>query len=118
MFISGRFPNEIKTEKNCVIITGKTYKQGSYIPVIVDITANHQGYFIFKLCQNNDIFQDPKQSCFDQMPLWVGGGDPKFNHTRFPIHDYETGPILDRKKAKIILIPSASRNLLNCSNLW
>ena len=68
--------------------------------MIVDITANHQGYFIFKLCQNNDIFQDPKQSCFDQMPLWVGGGDPKFNHTRFPIHDYETGPILDRKKAK------------------
>ena len=71
--------------------------------MIVDITANHQGYFIFKLCQNNDIFQDPNQSCFDQMPLWVGGGDPKFNHTRFPIHDYETGPILDRKKAKINL---------------
>ena len=70
---------------------GKTYKQGSYIPVIVDITANHQGYFIFKLCPNNDIFQDPGQNCFDQRPLWVGGGDPVFNQTRSPINDYETG---------------------------
>ena len=63
------------------IIT-KTYKQGSFIPVIVDITANHQGHFIFKLCPNNDIFQDPEQDCFDEMPLWVGGGDAKFNNTR------------------------------------
>ncbi len=56
-----------------------------------DITANHQGYFIFKLCANNNIFQDPKQECFDETPLWVGGGDPKFDHTRYPIRDYETG---------------------------
>ena len=73
------------------LFLGKTYKQGSYIPVIIDITANHQGYFIFKLCPNNDIFQDPQQNCFDQRPLWVGGGDPNYNHTRFPINDYETG---------------------------
>ena len=72
------------------IIT-KTYNQGSYIPVIVDITANHQGYFIFKICPNNDIFFDPEQDCFDAHPLWVGGGDAQYNHTRFPIHDYETG---------------------------
>lgn len=72
------------------IIT-KTYKQGSFIPVIVDITANHQGYFIFKICANNDIFQDPRQRCFDDSPLWVGGGDPKHNYTRYPITDYETG---------------------------
>ena len=69
----------------------KTYKQGSYIPVIIDITANHQGYFIFKLCPNNDVFQDPGQECFDHTPLWVGGGDPAYNYTRFPIQDYETG---------------------------
>ena len=23
--------------------------------------------------------------------LWVGGGDPKFNQTRYPINDYVTG---------------------------
>ena len=46
-------------------------KQGSFIPVIIDVTANHQGYFVFKLCPNNDIFQDPKQACFDANPLWV-----------------------------------------------
>jgi hypothetical protein len=72
------------------IIT-KTYKQGSYIPVVIDITANHQGYFIFKLCPNNDIFSDPEQACFEQTPLWVGGGEPAFGHTRYPIHDYKTG---------------------------
>ena len=43
--------------------------QGSIIPVVVDITANHQGYFTFKLCPNNDIWQDPKQECFDRWSL-------------------------------------------------
>ena len=55
--------------------------QGSFIPVIVDITANHQGYFEFKICANNDIFMDPEQSCFESSPsLWVGGGDPLFDN--------------------------------------
>ena len=35
--------------------------QGSFIPVVVDLTANHQGYFEFKICPNDDIFQDPDQ---------------------------------------------------------
>ena len=43
-----------------------TCLQGSIIPVVVDITANHQGHFTFKLCPNNDIWQDPKQDCFDR----------------------------------------------------
>ena len=83
--------NNYKLIVSSPFFLGKTYKQGSYIPVIVDITANHQGYFIFKLCPNNDIFQDPGQNCFDQRPLWVGGGDSAFNQTRYPINDYETG---------------------------
>ena len=50
--------------------------QGSYIPLIVDITANHQGYIQFKICENNDVFVDPDQSCFESRhPLWVSGGD-------------------------------------------
>ena len=49
--------------------------------MIVDITANHQGYFEFKICPNNDIFKDPDQSCFDLRPaLWTGGGDPTFDN--------------------------------------
>ena len=42
------------------------YLQGSIIPVVIDITANHQGHFTFKLCPNNDIWQDPAQDCFDR----------------------------------------------------
>ena len=49
----------------------RNYEPGSWIPVIVDITTNHGGYFIFKLCPNNDITQDPSQPCFDQHVLEV-----------------------------------------------
>jgi len=73
-------------------IIGKSYRQGSYIPIIVDITANHQGYIEFKICPNNDVFVDPGQSCFDSRePLWVSGGDPILDNRRYPIYDYETG---------------------------
>ena len=49
----------------------RNYDTGSWVPVIVDITTNHGGYFIFKLCPNNDISQDPDQRCFDQHILQV-----------------------------------------------
>jgi len=74
----------------------KTYKQGSYIPIIIDITANHQGYMEFKMCANNDIFLDPDQRCFDSSPaLKVGNPEeePSLKDwgRAFPIHDYATG---------------------------
>merc|ERR1719499_2650541 len=68
------------------IIT-KTYRQGSIIPVVLDITANHQGHFSFKLCPNNDIWQDPTQDCFDRHVLRTGR-DGSFSH---PVTDYVTG---------------------------
>jgi len=68
------------------IIT-KTYRQGSIIPVVIDITANHQGHFTFKLCPNNDIWQDPDQDCFDRNILRTG----KDGSLSYPIYDYMTG---------------------------
>ena len=53
----------------------RNYDTGSWVPVIVDITTNHGGYFIFKLCPNNDISQDPDQRCFDQHILQVSTQD-------------------------------------------
>ena len=47
------------------------YSSGSWIPVIVDITTNHGGYFIFKLCHNDDTSRDPGQECFDKHILQV-----------------------------------------------
>ena len=61
-FLSGKFATGTIVRK---------YEPGSWIPVIVDITTNHGGYFIFKLCPNNDITQDPSQPCFDQHVLEV-----------------------------------------------
>ena len=49
----------------------RRYSSGSWIPVIVDITTNHGGYFIFKLCHNDDTSRDPGQECFDQHVLQV-----------------------------------------------
>ena len=39
--------------------------------VQVDVTANHKGFFTFKLCANNNTQQDPRQQCFDQNLLKV-----------------------------------------------
>ena len=35
-------------------IIGKTYTEGQEITITIDITANHMGYFEFRLCQNNE----------------------------------------------------------------
>ncbi len=71
------------------------------IPVIIDITANHQGRFNFNLCPHNDIFVDPDQSCFDALPLMTMSeaeamsgaktGRLARGHKDFAINDYETG---------------------------
>lgn len=68
-------------------IIGKTYRQGSIIPVVVEITANHQGHFTFKLCPNDDIWQDPGQDCFDRYQLGTG----KAGAAVYPVTDYQTG---------------------------
>lgn len=52
----------------------RRYKQGYIIPVVVDVTANHNGHFEFKLCPNDNIFKDPSQECFDQFPLRTSEG--------------------------------------------
>ena len=41
--------------------------------VKVDVTANHKGFFTFRLCANNNTDQDPRQQCFDQTILKVNG---------------------------------------------
>merc|ERR1712059_76312 len=60
-----------------------SYNQGQTLKVSIDITANHLGYFQFKLCPNNNIHKDPKQDCFDShLLLNENGGD------KYWIHDH------------------------------
>ena len=48
------------------------------------MTANHKGYFTFKLCANNNTEQDPGQSCFDQTVLRVvPSGEDRYYLTTF-----------------------------------
>ena len=76
------------------IIT-KNYMPGSEISVTVLITANHKvdrainnpkslnisifkGFFMFRLCKNNNIHQDPDQACFESSQSLLrlsSGGD-------------------------------------------
>merc|ERR1711872_1207102 len=44
----------------------RSYQPGGDITVTVLVTADHKGYFTFKLCKNDNINQDPDQSCFEQ----------------------------------------------------
>ena len=43
-----------------------TYQPGQEVQVTIEVTANHKGYFEFKLCPNNNVNMDPEQDCFDK----------------------------------------------------
>ena len=49
---------------NGVIV--REYSEGQVIDATIEVTANHMGYFTFKICPNNDLTKDPTQDCFDQ----------------------------------------------------
>merc|ERR1711892_1346899 len=71
----GRFANGLITRQ---------YKPGQDIVVKVDVTANHKGFFTFKLCSNNDTAQDPRQDCFDKTILRVvPSGEDRYYLTTF-----------------------------------
>ncbi|KAJ8317041.1 hypothetical protein KUTeg_004945 [Tegillarca granosa] len=45
------------------------------LDVSVQLTANHLGYFEFKLCENNDYKKKFTQDCLDKHPLKVSGNE-------------------------------------------
>lgn len=44
----------------------RNYTQGEIIPVTIQITATHRGYYEFRLCPNDNPLQDPTQDCFER----------------------------------------------------
>ena len=52
-------------------IIARTYSQGDVITVTVRITANHLGYFTFKLCPNDNVKKEVTQECLDKHVLKV-----------------------------------------------
>ncbi|KAK2720990.1 hypothetical protein QYM36_004768, partial [Artemia franciscana] len=69
----------------------RTYAEGQVIPVTIQITAVHKGYYEFRLCPNVDPNRDPPQECFDQFPLEFVGGTTggKFYVTTLPSGTYK-----------------------------
>lgn len=44
-----------------------TYTKGQMFKASIQVTANHNGFFEFKVCPNNDVTTDPTQDCFDKL---------------------------------------------------
>ena len=55
-------PHEAPGGRFATGIIGRSYlAPGSVIDVAIDVVANHRGFFVFMLCQNNNPDQDPTQ---------------------------------------------------------
>ncbi|CAG5125719.1 unnamed protein product [Candidula unifasciata] len=63
----GRRDNEAGGKYATGVIT-RTYRQGQNVTFQVDLTANHKGYFEFKICPTNDPKKQETQECFDPYP--------------------------------------------------
>ena len=42
------------------------YKKGQNITISVDLVENYGGFFMFRLCPNDDFEKDPEQECFNR----------------------------------------------------
>ena len=72
----------------------------------------------FKICQNDDIFRDPDQECFDaRLPLRVGNLDidPAFQNweRRMPVEENMNGLIL-----RYIQLPTEIESCDQCILQW
>ncbi|XP_071110324.1 uncharacterized protein [Haliotis cracherodii] len=62
-------------------IIARKYKPGETITVNVDLTANHLGYFQFRLCPHNSPQTPVKQECLDRHLLRHTDGSDRFSVT-------------------------------------
>ena len=75
---NGRLSNQAGGQYATGVIAA-TYLQGQEINITVQITANHKGFFEFRLCVNNDYKKVATQECLDQNILQgVKTGTRKF----------------------------------------
>ncbi|CAL8077603.1 unnamed protein product [Orchesella dallaii] len=70
----GSKPNEAGGTYAQGIIVRK-YRQNSIIRIKVELTANHKGYFEFRLCPNNNPKKVVSQKCLDKYTLKQANGE-------------------------------------------
>lgn len=52
-------------------IISRDFDEGDIIISKVQVTADHRGYFEFKLCANNDVSRPVEQDCLDKTVLRI-----------------------------------------------
>ncbi|CAC5389223.1 unnamed protein product [Mytilus coruscus] len=70
------YDGERKNEAGGIYATGfiaRRYQKGQDIEVEIQLTANHFGSFVFKICPNNDITTQVSHECLDQNVLELAG---------------------------------------------
>ena len=75
----------------------KTYTEGDEVTFIIEITANHYGYFEFRLCENDEPMAKVDQTCFDKNLLLIlnNNEDKIAGSSKFVVAD---SPALNRYK--------------------
>ncbi|CAG2212759.1 unnamed protein product [Mytilus edulis] len=86
-------PNEAGGKYAAGVIT-RQYKSGQIIDLAVDITANHVGYFEFRLCPNNDVTQPITQKCLNRYPIFVVGS----KDGRYHVGGHQNGIVVFKGK--------------------
>ncbi|XP_041356320.1 uncharacterized protein LOC121373666 [Gigantopelta aegis] len=71
-------PNEWPGEYAKGIVT-ESYTAGDVITVQVDVTANHGGYFEFRLCPLKSYMMEATQACLDRLLLEQPDGSRKYH---------------------------------------
>ncbi|GFQ64711.1 chitin-binding type-4 domain-containing protein [Trichonephila clavata] len=79
-------PNEAGGKYGLGIIV-RNYTTGQVIKTTIDLTANHLGYFEFRICPNNDTKRIEDQDCLNKYPLQLADG----SGTRFHVESWYMG---------------------------
>jgi hypothetical protein len=56
----------------------RRYRSGAIIPVKIELTANHRGYFEFRTCSMENNGQDVTQDCLNQYLLKNANGTARY----------------------------------------
>ncbi|CAG2170078.1 unnamed protein product [Oppiella nova] len=77
----GPLDNELPNGKYAkhLVIT-RSYKKGQRVDAKVNITANHMGFFQFKLCEGKTMAKEVTQDCLDSHTLQVLESKDKFKY--------------------------------------
>ncbi|XP_054166723.1 uncharacterized protein LOC128964190 [Oppia nitens] len=97
--LDNELPNGIYA-KNLVIT--RSYKTGQQINTVINITANHMGFFQLKLCPTTSMNKEVTQKCLDSHTLEIVGSKDKYKYN------------VPGEKPKVYTIPTLLPKGLTC----